>query len=60
MDFGPHATFIWASYIAVAVVIAALLCWLVFDGRRQEGRLADLEARGVRRRSGRSATGDAR
>lgn len=50
MDLGPHAAFIWASYAAVAVVLAALIGWLLYDGSRQKRRLADLEARGVTRR----------
>lgn len=48
---GPHAAFIWACYAIVAVGLGALLAWLIFDGRRQARRIADLEARGVRRRS---------
>lgn len=51
MDLGPHAAFIWASYSAVVLVLALLLVWLIGDGRRQRRLLADLEARGVRRRS---------
>lgn len=51
MDLGPHALYIWASYAVVALVLAGLIGWLVFDGRHQQRRLADLEARGVRRRS---------
>ncbi len=51
MDLGKHALFIWASYAAVFGVIAAMLCWLVADARRQRAALADLEKRGVRRRS---------
>lgn len=55
MDLGPHAAYIWISYGTVAVVIAALIGWLIFDGRRQKQALADLEARGVTRRSARSS-----
>lgn len=51
MDLGPHAAFIWTSYAAVAIVIAALVGWLIADGRRQQAALRDLEQRGVRRRS---------
>ncbi|MEQ1716665.1 MAG: heme exporter protein CcmD [Hyphomicrobium sp.] len=51
MDLGPHSAFILASYAGVAAVVAGLLGWLVYDGRRQHAALADLEARGVRRRS---------
>lgn len=51
MDLGPHAAFIWGSYGAVALVIASLFAWLIWDGRRQRRLLDDLERRGVRRRS---------
>lgn len=51
IDLGKHAAFIWASYGAVAAVIAGLFAWLAFDARRQRAALEDLERRGVRRRS---------
>jgi heme exporter protein D len=51
MELGPHAAFIWASYAVYAVVLAALIGWLVWDGRRINSRLAELESRGVARRS---------
>jgi heme exporter protein D len=51
MDLGPHASFIWSAYAVVTVVITALIAWLVVDGRQLERRLADLAARGVKRRS---------
>jgi len=35
-----------------AFVIAGLIIWLVLDGREQQRRLADFEARGVKRRAG--------
>jgi heme exporter protein D len=54
MDLGPHAAFIWAAYAAVAVALAALTAWLLFDGRRQQHLVDELEARGVRRRSRRA------
>jgi len=53
MDLGPHAAFIWASYALVAVVLAVLIGWLIFDGRRQQRLIDELESRGVRRRSSR-------
>jgi heme exporter protein D len=53
MDLGPHAAYIWASYMVVAVVLAVLIGWIVLDGRRQQRLLDELEARGVRRRSNR-------
>ena len=51
IDLGPHSIFILAAYGAVAIVLAALIGWLLMDGRRQKNRLADFEARGIRRRS---------
>ena len=53
MDLGPHAAYIWASYTVVAVVLAALAGWLIFDGRRHQRLIDELESRGVRRRSSR-------
>jgi heme exporter protein D len=50
MDLGPHAPFIWATYISAALVLAGLVAWLVLDGRRQQHLADELEARGVRRR----------
>jgi heme exporter protein D len=53
---GPYTTFIVTSYGLVAAVVAALIVWVIADYRRQTARLHDLEASGVTRRSGRSAT----
>jgi heme exporter protein D len=58
VDLGPNAPFVLAAYAAFAVIIGALLFWLFADGRRQQRRLNDLEARGVTRRSA-AAPGDA-
>ena len=51
MDLGPNASFIWTAYGMVAFVLATLVIWLVLDGRAQQRRLADFEARGVKRRT---------
>lgn len=51
MDLGPHAAFIIAAYVAMAIVLAGLVAWLFFDGWRHERTLEALEARGVKRRS---------
>jgi heme exporter protein D len=51
MNLGPYASFIWASYALAALVIGGLLTALILDGRRQAAALADLEARGIKRRS---------
>jgi heme exporter protein D len=50
-DLGPHAGFIWLSYGAAAVCIAGLIIWSWAGEREQRRRLADLERRGLRRRS---------
>jgi heme exporter protein D len=51
-DLGPHAAYIWASYAVVALALAGLVAWLIADGRHQRRLLDELDARGVRRRSG--------
>src|SRR5258708_37104554 len=50
-DLGPHAGFIWLSYISAAVCIAGLVLWVWTDERAQTRRLADLERRGATRRA---------
>ena len=51
MNLGPHAVYIWSSYAIVTIAVVGLIIWLFQDGKRQERSLADLEARGIRRRS---------
>jgi heme exporter protein D len=46
-----HALYIWLSYGVVGGVVAALVAWVLLDGRRLARQLARLEAAGVRRRS---------
>jgi heme exporter protein D len=48
---GNHGGFIVAAYLATVVVLAGMIALIVLDGRALRRRLADLEARGVRRRS---------
>jgi heme exporter protein D len=55
MDLGPHAAFIITAYAIAAAIVAALLASTMLDYRRQTRALADLEARGVVRRSERGA-----
>ncbi|MGO9486689.1 MAG: heme exporter protein CcmD [Rhodomicrobium sp.] len=50
-DLGPHAGFIWVSYGAAALLIAGLIFWAWAGEREQKQRLADLERRGLKRRS---------
>ena len=56
MSLGPYTTFIVTSYLVVLVVVTVLIAWIAIDYRRQKSRLSDLEASGIVRRSGRSAT----
>jgi heme exporter protein D len=51
MDLGPHATFIIASYAASAFILALLIGWIVVENRVLKRTLANLESRGIRRRS---------
>lgn len=48
---GPHWGFIVASYAIFAAVVLGLILWVVSDHWAQKKALADLEARGIRRRS---------
>ena len=50
-NLGPHAAFIVAAYAAALAVIISLIAWVVADHTAQRRLLADLEARGVSRRS---------
>ena len=54
MNFGPNAVFIVGAYAVATVICAALVGWIVLDSWRQKRTLADLEARGITRRSGRT------
>jgi heme exporter protein D len=56
MSLGPYAPFIVTSYLLVAAVILMLIAWIAIDYRRQKERLHELDASGIVRRSGRSAT----
>ncbi len=51
MDLGPHAGFIIGAYTVAASVVAALVFWVVADHAALRRTLADLERRGVSRRS---------
>ena len=51
MNLGPHASFIVAAYVMAALVVLALIAWVLGDHEAQRRKLADLEARGVTRRS---------
>jgi heme exporter protein D len=53
MQATAHIGFIVAAYGASAVVIVALIAWVMFDYRLQRRILAELETKGVSRRSAR-------
>ena len=50
-DLGPHAIFILAAYGVTFVAVAALTLAIVEDDRKQRRHLAELERKGIRRRS---------
>jgi heme exporter protein D len=50
-ELGPNAGFIWMAYGVSVLVLAGLIGWIRFDARHQMHLLADLEAKGIRRRS---------
>jgi heme exporter protein CcmD len=56
MSLGSYASFILASYLAAALVVAILIGWIALDYRNQKRHLRELEESGIIRRSGRSAT----
>jgi len=51
MDLGPHWEFIIGAYIIATLVVAALVYWVAADHVAQKRALADLERRGITRRS---------
>jgi heme exporter protein D len=51
MSPANHMGFIVASYAAAIAVVSILIAWVTLDYRTQRLRLADLEMRGVTRRS---------
>jgi heme exporter protein D len=51
MEAATHTGFIVAAYAAAGAVVGGLTAWVIFDYRAQLRRLAELEKRGVTRRS---------
>jgi heme exporter protein D len=49
-----HLQYVTSAYLIAALVVIFLIVRIAFDYRGQKRKLADLEARGVRRRSERS------
>jgi len=53
-----HIEFIVAAYIAGIVVIVALIAWIMLDYRLQRRILAELETKGISRRSARESANE--
>jgi len=51
MDLGPHAIFIIAAYMVATAVVLTLTVWVIIDYRAQCRVLAELERRGITRKS---------
>ena len=51
MDLGPHAGFIIVAYLLTIAVVGLLVAWVVSDYFAQKRALADLDRRGITRRS---------
>jgi heme exporter protein D len=51
MDLGPHAPFVIGAYTVTAIIVVAMLVWVIADHRAQQRLLRRLEERGVTRRS---------
>jgi heme exporter protein D len=54
MEAASHAGFIVMAYVAAIVVVGGLIAWIALDYRTQRRLLAELEMRGVTRRSERA------
>ncbi|WP_319531492.1 heme exporter protein CcmD [uncultured Cohaesibacter sp.] len=48
---GNYTGFILSSYGITAATVLLLIIWVIWDGKVQARTLAELEARGIRRRS---------
>ena len=51
MDASNHMGFIIAAYAVTAVIVGILIAWVMLDYRAQQRTLAELDKRGVNRRS---------
>jgi heme exporter protein D len=51
MEGMNHLPFIAGSYVAAFVIVAGLIAWIMIDLRTQRRALAELEMRGLTRRS---------
>ena len=53
-NLGPHAIFIWEAYALTFTAIAILTVSILIDDRQQREILAELERKGIKRRSARA------
>jgi heme exporter protein D len=53
-DLGPHAVFIWGAYALTFFAVGILTASILIDDRQQRVTLAELERRGIKRRSARA------
>jgi heme exporter protein D len=51
MGATAHIDFIAAAYTAAVITVGVLIAWVILDYRAQRRTLADLEMRGIARRS---------
>jgi heme exporter protein D len=51
METMDHLPFIVGSYVAAFVIVGGLIAWVMIDLRTQRRALAELEMRGLTRRS---------
>lgn len=51
IDLSQHFEYIGGAYALTFVLVGVLAAFVLRDYKQQEKRLADLEAKGVRRRS---------
>jgi len=56
--FGQYSAFIVPSYMITALVIAALAGWIMITYRQRRREIAELEARGIKRRSANKRSGE--
>lgn len=55
MNLGSHSHFIIAAYMAVLMIIGALIAWIVLDYSALKRALGEFEESGVTRRSNKNA-----
>ncbi len=51
MNLGPHAAFIVSAYGIAIIIVAVLILWVMLDRRRLQRTIAELEGKGITRRS---------